>query len=129
MENKNNQEESIILLKKYGTKWAVLVAMEVDLYKKGEKISKEILSEIESAKVKISSGCFSTCEVHCVLNQIEGSLVSIGSKYGDDYMNTWFDLFEKTMSSKLSYDHIKDIPVLNPVQSECGFLKCTCEQN
>jgi hypothetical protein len=114
------------LLKKYGAKWAVLAAMEVNLRKKGAAIPPAISKEIEMSHVKISSGCFSTCDAHCDLSKIEGGLVGLGANYGDEYMDEWLELLGKSMAGELDADKIASIPLLKPIESKCGFLDCTC---
>lgn len=117
------------LLKKYGAKWAVLAAMKVDLMKKGIRVRDDTAKNIEMSHLKISSGCFSTCEVHCDLNSIEGSLVSAGAGVGDEYMEEWFDLLGLAMAGQLEPKQISNIPLLKPIESKCGFLECGCKSN
>ncbi|MCP4213050.1 MAG: hypothetical protein GY765_00265 [bacterium] len=114
------------LLRRYGAKWAVLAAMEVDLRKKGVLVPAETSRDIEMAHVKISSGCFSTCEAHCDLGKIEGSLVSRGASLGDEYMDDWFELLSQAMSGNLPPDKLLQIPLLKPIETKCGFLECSC---
>ncbi len=115
-------------LKKYGAKWAVLAAMEVDLRNKGAAVPLATANELEAARVKISSGCFSSCEAHCDLNKIEGNLVSVGANFGDDYMDGWFDLMGEAMAGSLTQEKIAEIPLLRPIESKCAFLDCACGQ-
>lgn len=114
------------LLKKYGAKWAVLAAMKVDLMKKGANIPSDISKEIELSNVKISSGCFSSCDAHCDLSKIEGSLVSIGANFGDTYMDQWFDLISQAMAGEIDSQKISKIPLLKPIETRCDFLECAC---
>ncbi|MDQ1350205.1 MAG: hypothetical protein QG657_506 [Acidobacteriota bacterium] len=114
------------LLKKYGAKWAVLAAMEADLTRKGIVIPDTTNKEIQMSHAKISSGCFSPCDANCDLTRIEADLVSQGAALGDEYMDQWFDLMGEAMSGTLGPEKISEIPVLKPIDSLCGFLKCTC---
>jgi len=124
------QEEkrvSFEMLKKYGAKWAVLAALEADLCKKGVVIPAETIKEIEMSHVKISSGCFSTCQADCDLSKIEASLVSKGADFGDEYMDQWFNLMGEAMSGNLDPQKISEIPLLKPIESSCAFLRdCQC---
>jgi hypothetical protein len=126
--DKSNVETPVgfSVLKKYGAKWAVLAAMELDLANRGTYISPRIQKDLEMAHVKISSGCFSTCEASCDLNKIEGTMVAIGAQYGDEYMDRWFHLFEQAMAGDLESKDIANVPLLNPIYSKCGFLECNC---
>jgi hypothetical protein len=126
MKSEKQKEVSFELLKKYGAKWAVLAAMKADLIKKGTTIPQETAKNIEMSHVKISSGCFSSCEAHCDLSKIEADLVSMGAAYGDEYMDQWFDLMGEAMSGNLGAEKISNIPLLKPIETKCGFLKCAC---
>src|SRR4030042_6227645 len=115
------KKSSYELLEKYGACWTVLTAMEVDLMKKGVLIPTAILKELEVAHIKISSGCFSTCETHCSLSKIEGGLISIATKYGDDYLEHWYELLGQAMQGKVDLEKISNIPLLKPVETSCSF--------
>lgn len=124
MEEEN--KVSYDLLKKYGAKWAVLAAMEADLTRKGIAVPESTNKEIQMSHAKISSGCFSPCDANCDLTKIEANLVSQGAALGDEYMDQWFDLMGEAMSGTLGPQKISEIPLLKPIESLCGFLKCTC---
>lgn len=126
--NDQNTEKKVTydLLKKYGAKWAVLAAMEADLVTKGVSIPPDAAKGLEMSHVKISSGCFSSCDAHCDLSKIEARLVSIGAGFGDDYMDQWFNLMGEAMAGNLDSRKISDIPLLRPIESRCSFLDCTC---
>lgn len=114
------------LLKRYGAKWAVLAAMEVDLRRKGRDIPMEAARGLEMSHVKISSGCFSSCDAHCDLSKIEAGLIPLSADYGDEYMDEWFILMGQAMSGDLDAAKLKSIPLLEPIQSKCAFLDCAC---
>lgn len=123
---KEETRVSYDLLKKYGAKWAVLAAMEANLMDRGAKIPPTTSKDLEMAHVKISSGCFSSCDAHCDLCKIEAGLVSIGAAYGDEYMDEWFDLMGHAMTGDLDAKKISSVPLLKPIESKCGFMECTC---
>ncbi len=126
-QTKEEQKVSYEMLKKYGAKWAVLAAMETDLSKKGVVVPAATMKDIEMSHVKISSGCFSTCQVHCDLTKIEASLVSKGADFGDEYMDQWFNLMGEAMIGNLDPQKIAGIPLLKPIESSCAFLEgCKC---
>lgn len=126
LSDEGKKTESFELLKKYGARWAVLAALHIDLRKKGVNISPEISSELETAHVKISSGCFSTCEASCSLGKVEAGLIPLGSKFGDDYVAEWFDLLGQAMQGEIDIHKISNIPLLQPIKTDCGFLECVC---
>ena len=55
------------MLKRYGAKWAVLAAMTAKMAQKGIAVPHSVFEALKTAKGKIASGCFSTCEVNCDL--------------------------------------------------------------
>ena len=120
------RKASYDLLRKYGARWAVLAAMEVDLFKRRVTVPHEISKALEAAHVKISSGCFSTCEADCSLSKIEAGLIPICSGFGDEYVDRWYDLLGRAMQGNIDRTDISDIPLLKPVETNCGFLECIC---
>jgi len=120
------QESSYELLKKYGSRWAILTAMSMDLAKKGIQLPHDFNSILEVTRIEITSGCYSSCEIDCTLNKVEGQLISSGSSFGETYLDPWMDLLAKAMQGKLDYKKIIKIPALKPVENSCGFLNCSC---
>ena len=120
------QEITYDLLKKYGSRWAILTAMSMELSKKGVLLPHDIHSILEITRIEITSGCYSTCEIDCTLNKVEGELISSGSSFGEAYLDPWMDLLAKAMQGHLDYEQITSIPALKPVESSCGFLQCGC---
>ncbi len=120
------EELSYDLLKKYGSKWAVLVAMSIDLTKKGINLPDELNKSLQVIRIEITSGCYSTCEVNCTMGVVEGQLIAFGAELGDDYLNFWMDLLSRSIKGELDYEALIQIPVIEPVKTSCGFLKCNC---
>jgi len=122
----DEREANFESLKRYGTRWAVLTALAVDLKKHGVGYPSEVHEELKLARMKIMSACFSPCEVGCALGKVEGQLVSAGASLGGEYLRPWFDLLADSMSGRLEPGHIAEIPSLQPVASDCTFLPCRC---
>ena len=122
----NDKQASYDLLKKYGARWAVLAAIQVDLLKKRVSIPHNITKGLEAAHVKISSGCFSTCEADCSLSKLESSLIPLCTAFGEGYVDYWYDLLGRAMQGQITREEISDIPLLKPIESSCGFLDCVC---
>ena len=120
------QANAFDLLKRYGSRWAILTAMSMDMKKKGIQLHSDIHSSLEVARIEITSGCYSTCEIDCTLNKVEGELISSGSGFGETYIEHWVDLLALAMQGGLDYNTILSIPALKPVHTSCGFLKCSC---
>ena len=117
------------MLKRYGAKWAVLAAMTADMFRKGIEVPQAVFEALKTARGKIESGCFSTCEVSCDLSQVEGPLFSQGYLLDQQDFQQWSDLLAEAMQGKLDYQRIMDIPALAPVQNDCMFLRCGCSSS
>ena len=113
-------------LKKFGMKWAVLAALVIDVGKRGIRVPSDVNEQLKLARMKIMSGCFSPCEVGCVLGKLEGQLVSLGASLGEDYLRPWFDLLGQAMEGRIDPGRISDIPALEPLANDCKLLACRC---
>ncbi len=113
-------------VKRFGMKWAVLAALVVDLGKRGVRVPPDVKEQLKLAQVKIMSGCFSPCEIGCVLGKLEGQLVAIGSSAGEDYLRPWFDLLGQAMEGRMDPRRVSEIPALEPIASECQWLASRC---
>jgi hypothetical protein len=117
---------SLDMLKKFGTRWAVLAAMRLDMASRGIRIEGEMDEQLKLARVQVLSGCFSPCEVGCSLSKVEGQLISIGSSLGGEYLRPWSDLLAQAMRGEIDPQRIAEIPALRPVEMDCKFLACRC---
>lgn len=120
------QENNFNLLKMYGSRWAILTALRMDMAKRGLHLQTEEASILDVVRIEITSGCYSTCEIDCTLSKVEGQLISLGSALGEIYLDPWLDLLARSMQGKVDYEEILTIPALKPVETSCGFLKCSC---
>ena len=117
------------MLKKYGTKWAVLAAMRLDMASRGLRIGSEVDEQLKLARVQILSGCFSPCEVACSLSKVEGQFIStIGSSFGEEYLRPWSALLAQAMRGEIDPSRTAEIPALKPVEMDCKFLACRCAE-
>jgi hypothetical protein len=114
------------VLERYGLRWAVLAAWENQLRSRGAAIPQEVRGKMEEARIKISSGCFSSCEVGCVLGDAEGALTSVEGSRADADLGTWTDLLARTMSEKGDTDHLFGISSIKVIWTDCGFGACRC---
>lgn len=114
------------LLGKFGSRWAVLTAMGLELQRRGIRVSPEVTEQLKLARMEIVSGCFSTCEVGCLLSRVEGQLISIGAPLGPEHLRIWSDLLAAAMQGRIDLKAVGDIPALQPVESDCAFLACRC---
>ncbi|MFB3816546.1 MAG: hypothetical protein ACE147_02675 [Candidatus Methylomirabilales bacterium] len=113
-------------LKKFGTRWAVLTALGLDLARQGVRVPAAMDEELKLVRMKILSGCFSPCEVGCSLSKVEGQFVAAGASLGEEYLRPWFDLLAQAMQGAIDPQRIADIPALQPVATDCKFLACHC---
>lgn len=116
------------ILRRLGGRWAVLTAMSVAMHKKGIPVTADVNENLKLARVKITSGCFSACEVNCALADVECRLFAQGPSLGDEEFMMWSDLLGLAAQGKLDYARIKMIPALEPIHQDCRFLGCTCGQ-
>jgi hypothetical protein len=114
------------MLKRYGARWAVLAAMTSHMTQKRIDLPRDVFEALKTARGKIESGCFSTCEVACDLSQAEGPLFSHAYLLDESEFQQWSDLLAEAMQGKLDHARIMDIPALAPVKNECAFLTCKC---
>lgn len=126
VEQQDDRKVSFEWLKRFGMKWAVLAALVVDLWKRGVRVPSAANEELKVARMKIMSGCFSPCEVGCILGKLEGQLVALGASLGEDYLRPWFDLLGQAMEGRIDPSRVSDIPALQPIANECKWLACRC---
>ena len=119
---------SFDMLKKFGTKWAVLAAMRLDMASRGIKLGSETDEVLKLARVQVLSGCFSPCEVGCSLSKVEGQLISTGSSLGEEYLRPWSELLAQAMQGEIDPSRVAEIPALKPVEMDCKFLACRCAE-
>ena len=117
---------SLEMLKKFGTRWAVLAAMRLDMGSRGIRIGTETDEQLKLARVQVLSGCFSPCEVGCSLSKVEGQLISTGYSLGGEYLRPWSELLAQAMRGEIDPNRIAEIPALKPVEMDCKFLGCRC---
>jgi hypothetical protein len=125
----DERKMSFEMLKKFGMKWAVLAAWVIDLGRRGVRIPSDANEELKLARMKIMSGCFSSCEVACTFGKLEGQLVALGSSLGEDYLRPWSDLLGQAMEGRIDPGRISDIPALEPVANDCRLLACRCGES
>jgi hypothetical protein len=119
------------ILEKYGLRWAVLAAWCDDLEGRGLKVPREVWNSLAEARVKISSGCFSSCDVGCDLGTVEGQLVSLAASSGADgaadSVTLWLELLAHAMVATTSTERLLNIPAVKFRYAECGFGPCGCD--
>jgi hypothetical protein len=106
---KGNVELSV--LKTYGLRYSILAAWEEELRSKGITLVPNIAKPLEAVRVKISSGCFSVCEVGCDLGRIEAHLLTAASSAGVTNIDDWLSFLGECMSETADFEAVeKKIP-------------------
>ncbi len=120
-------QAEIKTLQKYGLRWAVLAAWADELEKRKAELDVETKKRLEASRVKIASGCFSSCEVGCDLGVIEGALVSRGASISTDSTNFWLELLGHAMEESSEVEQLLRIPAVRFQYTSCGFGPCRCD--
>jgi len=116
-------------LKKFGMRWAVLLSVSYDPQQRKADQPAYVAEELRLARIMLESGCFSTCEVNCILDKTERELLQKATLVGDEYFGRLMELLKKAMLNELTPKDVKGLPFIKPIISDCEFLRCICEQN
>jgi hypothetical protein len=95
------------VLKKYGLRYAILAAWAHSLRDQGIAVPSRLAKPFETARVKISSGCFSVCDVGCDLGRIEAVLFTTATTAGQETADSWVDMLGECMSETANVDEIE----------------------
>lgn len=95
------------MLRRFGLRVAILEAWEEKLRVKGVAIPSAVSGALARARVKVSSGCFTACEVGCELGRIEATLVSLAGALGEDAAEPWLEMLGECMSEKSAIEDIE----------------------
>jgi len=121
-----DKQAELKALRRHGMRWAVLLSLSHDLLSKRVTIPPSVNTELRISRVMLESGCFSSCDVSCSLDEIERELVPEAASLGKEYLENWLDLLGKAMKMQLTQEEVKDLPFIQPVINDCKFLKCSC---
>ena len=102
---RKKDEIEMSLLKQFGLRISILAAWEESLRSKGIAFSPTVDTTLARARVKISSGCFTACDVGCDLGRIEGALTSAAGS-GEEGADQWLELLADSMSENAPVDEI-----------------------
>ena len=114
------------VLDSFGLRWAVLAAWRDDLRSRGVGFDAEVARLLEASRVKIASGCMSSCEVGCDLARIEALLVSRTATVAPDTVDGWIGTLSEAMTTP---ENVKARPWFRPVSVsylDCGYRPCVC---
>lgn len=114
-------------LRRFGMRWAVLLSLSYDLSEKKVSLPPSINEKFRASRAILESGCFSACDVCCWLDDIEQELVLKAASLGKEYLDNWLNLLGKAVKGQLTQEEVMGLPFIQPVITDCEFLKCTCE--
>lgn len=114
------------VLEGYGLRWAVLAAWADQLRGRGADVSPQVRRKQEEARVMISSGCFSSCEVGCILGDIEAALMTADGSTSDTRAGFWTELLAMAMSDRAGATQLLRFPAVKVHFSDCGAPVCRC---
>lgn len=120
--------EEVTTLRKMGLRWAVLASWYGDLRDRGVRIEPGICTLLETVRVKISSGCFSSCEVGCDLTHVERSLMSADASSSTVSVEYWIELLAKCMADEIHAPALLQIPAVRFHYADCGLRPCKCDE-
>jgi len=122
-DQKIQQEQRI--LEQYACRWAVLAAWHDELTKRIVTLPYDVGQRINVARTKISSGCFSVCEVGCDLNAIEGTLMAGDTSSPTNNADNWLHLLAEVMTDLVDTRRVLQIPSVMFQYQKCG-ISCKC---
>ena len=86
-----------------------------------------LASRLETARVKIASGCFSSCEVGCDLAAVEGDLGAVDASTDQGTISFWIELLGRAMTDGGEVQRLLRIPVIRAHFINCGRA-CRCPE-
>jgi hypothetical protein len=104
---RKKDEVEISVLKRYGLRYSVLAAWDDKLKAQGVTIPASVSKPLEKARVMISSGCFTACEVGADLGRIEAILFSLATTAGQESADSWLDTLGECMAENARVDEIE----------------------
>jgi len=118
--------QEIDVLRKYGLRWAVLAAWRDALELRHVQLSPDTDRALDKARIKLASGCFSTCDIGCDLSTVEGALTSADASSKHNWVDFWLDILQHSMSEGGETERILKIPAVKTRYESCGIKGCSC---
>lgn len=115
-------------LERLGVRWAVLFAWHQDLSRRAPSVPRDVARKLETAKIKISSDCFSSCEVGCELREIEAALTSADASLDEEKVDWWLSRLSRSMEPASSGERLLQAPAPKIYFNDCRARGCSCAQ-
>jgi hypothetical protein len=122
-EQRVQHEESV--MQQYALRWAVLAAWRDALAQRQVPVDGAADVALTKARIKLASGCFSTCEIGCDLAPAEASMISADASGRDPSVDFWLGLLGHAMSGE--GEKLLKIPAVKYRFADCGVPGCRCE--
>jgi hypothetical protein len=118
------QEESV--LRQFGMRWSVLAAWRDALQLRRVSLPADLTTQLEIARTKVASGCFSVCDVGCDLGRIEAELTSADASTDHNWVDFWVDLLGQAMQEGGEIERLLKVPAVRFRYANCGVKGCRC---
>lgn len=115
------------MLERYAMRWAVLAAWADELRSRKIPVDQAVTQKFEATRIKLASGCYSSCEVGSELGFIEGALVSCDASVAQTKVDFWLELLGRAMEDMPSIERLLKVPAVKFKLSGCG-VNCKCAQ-
>ena len=122
---RKKDEIEVSLLKRFGLRYAILAAWEADMVKKGIAVPPTVPRQLARARMKISSGCFTACDVGCDLTRVEASLISActtTTEPSDESCDFWMNMLAESMAEQVEIDELEKKIVFPAVKMQYNRL-------
>jgi hypothetical protein len=120
------REQDAAVLEKYGLRWAVLAAWRTELTQRAVALPTDVLTSLEVSRIKISSGCFSPCEIGCDLRRIEAVLTAIEASSPSEQTDKWLGLLGRAMADRVEPADLLSVPAIRIRFNDCRARGCAC---
>lgn len=107
-------------------RWAVLAGWAEQLGSRGLPVPPEAARKREEARIKISSGCFSSCEVGGILGDLEAGLISADGSAAESRVDFWLELLASASLDREYTERLLRIPAIRVQFNSCGVPNCRC---
>ena len=115
------------VLTKYGVRWSILAAWRGELAGRGVCFDAGFAQRLNSSRVKIATGCFSSCEIGCDLAAVERDLITHSTTVCSGETDFWMELLGRAMAGDGNLLDLVTIPAVRTHLVECGFRPCRCD--
>jgi len=118
--------QEINLLQQYALRYAVLAAWRDELGTRRVPVDPAVGQKLETARVRIASGCVSVCEMGCALGEIEGMLASADASSSKTAVDFWLEMLGRAMIGSTMVEQLLNLPSVKFHYSGCGLTGCAC---